>query len=238
MTRNKGLKRLVRARMQRTGERYTEAMRHITAGERYVELAGWEFEDSLIHQAPDLDEETLREGYAYGGLDKQTTYRGKPCAVIGRDSRSPALSECAVNLRQTIDASDYRGERVRFSGWIRRTHDADHCYVGVGAANSTVGGGSRYSWACATTEWSAFEAVADILPSSNTIWFGATLVGAGKLWMCDVALEVVDRATPLSRHHHEDQFTRLAEVPRNIDFTRPGPQEAPALVDWLKTGGW
>src|SRR5512142_661924 len=130
MTKNRDLKSLIRARMEKTGETYAAARRHLVgktdapdqsptrseepgpllsphggraAGEPGNRIKGW----YLGGEAP--------EDYVFE-MDPTQRHQGAASAVVRARSEEPAGS---VTLMQHFLAEDYRRRRLRLSGWIK-----------------------------------------------------------------------------------------------------------------------
>jgi hypothetical protein len=107
MPRNKDLKRLARARMAETGERYTQALTHLLSQPELEPLsAAWFMTGS---HAPD---------YEAGLLPKAITYDGS--RVMRLRLRVADYEPLGFGaLMQRIAATRYLGRRVRFSAMAR-----------------------------------------------------------------------------------------------------------------------
>ncbi|MDG2538516.1 hypothetical protein P5Y53_12655 [Dyella jiangningensis] len=119
----------------------------------------------------------------------------------GRDAfiRAKSQSSGFATLMQTIDASAYRGKRVRLSGNLR-TKDA-----GKGQLWLRIDGSDRKPLGFDNMEqravkgdsaWQNFAIVLDVPAEARDIAFGFLLAYKGEVWANDIKLDVVTNATP------------------------------------------
>jgi hypothetical protein len=104
------------------------------------------------------------------------------------------------NLWQQIRADNWRGQRLRFSGWLKVT-DAE----GVGASLwMRVDGPTRQEYYDSgqnraingTGDWQLFSVVLDVPADAVGLVFGVFLTGRGDVIMDDMNLEVVGTDVP------------------------------------------
>jgi erythromycin esterase len=181
--------------------------------------------------------------------------------AIGVDSTNQRAGTAAVylvstlpipfdhtNLTQTIRADDYRGRRVRWSGWVRPTTVGGR---GGGLWMAVYGPGEISSFddmvgtrsILGTAEWSEASVVLDVGEDAIGLAFGAVLDGPGDLVVDDLRLEIVGTDVPSTNELSEPSqfgdsasvaalFAGARSVPGNLDFEgSPGP--AAATVAWL-----
>src|ERR1043166_2632011 len=100
-----------------------------------------------------------------------------------------------ASLGQPIAADDYRGKRVRLSGWLK-TVDA-----GEAALWMRIDGEQRLlaldimndRSISGTTEWKMYSVVLDVPSDAKNIFLGVLLIGKGQTWADDLTFEAVDR---------------------------------------------
>jgi hypothetical protein len=105
-------------------------------------------------------------------------------------------------LAQSVRADDYRGQRIRLSGFMRTTGISE----GTAALFMRVDGEgvvqtSDYMQSrplMLDVDWARQEIVLDVPRTAVGITFGMLLSGSGQVWLDDVALEVVDQDTPVT----------------------------------------
>jgi hypothetical protein len=132
-------------------------------------------------------------------------------------------------LKQSIRADDFRGRRVRLTGYIKTAERNDgtaHLWMRVNAED----GSTRADYMLTRpvqpgTDWTSYSVVLDIPSDAVGITFGLGLVGAGQAWLDDVSLEVVGRNVPVTVERDavafRDSASRYATArrqPLNLDF--------------------
>jgi len=135
-----------------------------------------------------------------GGVDASVFHNGKASAWLRPKVPTPDPGGC---LMQVISAKKFVGKR-----WMRvRPKDGDESLAIDNMAGRPLKG---------TNAWTKVEIVLDVPPNASNIMFGSWVGLKGKIWLDDVALEVVDLSVPTT-----DQ-PQLPLTPRN-----PGFEERP-----------
>jgi ketosteroid isomerase-like protein len=125
-------------------------------------------------------------------VDTSTKHDGNASASIkfgcGNDLSS------WTSLLQAIAADDYRGKRVRLSGWLRT---ADVTEVGLWMRvdddlRMLAFDNMQDRPIKGTTDWQMYSVVLDVPIEATKILFGTNLVGRGQVWSDDFKLEIVD----------------------------------------------
>ena len=102
---------------------------------------------------------------------------------------------------QRVDARPYRGQRLRWSAWLR-TEDARGSVTGGGAVLliQAMQSGAPLAFnhmtdapVRGTTPWQQFSIELDVPAAAEEIEVGAMLHGPGRLWLDDVVLEALPR---------------------------------------------
>ena len=102
---------------------------------------------------------------------------------------------------QRVDARPYRGQRLRWSAWLR-TEDARGSVTGGGAVLliQAMQSGAPLAWnhmtdapVRGTTPWQQLSIELDVPAAAEEIEVGAMLHGPGRLWLDDVVLEALPR---------------------------------------------
>lgn len=103
-------------------------------------------------------------------------------------------------LLQSIRADDYRGRRIRLTGWLRTVGDTSaeaRLWMRVdGAMGAQASDYMLDRPIQGTTDWQPYMVVLDVPGSAVGISFGAALTGHGQLWLDDVSLETVGDEVP------------------------------------------
>ena len=124
---------------------------------------------------------------------------GKQCVTIKRDAEKPGA---LGNVMQKIDATPFRGKRIRYRAavrteingqdgkaqlWMRVDLPAKDGQRSVGFFDNMANRPIRKK------EWDYYEIVGDIADDAETIVLGMFLAGSGQAWMDDTSLEIVDQ---------------------------------------------
>src|SRR5690348_2867933 len=163
-------------------------------------------------------------------VETATPVSGSKSASI--TAKPAAARNGFATLMQMIAAEDYRGSRLRLSGYLRtagadrsqmwmRVDGPDHQVLAFDNMDSRPVTG--------TTGWTRYDIVLDVPPTSIDIAFGFFLAGSGKVWGADFQLDKVGTAVPVT-----SQEPILPRNPRNLNFemaARSNTQERPGA--WL-----
>jgi hypothetical protein len=133
-------------------------------------------------------------------------------------------------MMQTFLAHDYRGKRVRMTGWVK-AKDVEQS----AALWMRVDGNNKSPLAFdnmdkrpikGTAEWKKYEIVLDVPDNGLLIAFGVLLAGEGQIWVDDFKFETVDKTVPATdmklkptddKIESPDQFPKW---PANLDFEK------------------
>lgn len=185
-----------------------------TIGERSTPPAGWfQGGDSTEYRA---SEDVSRRPGGYGYMSAKL------------QSVTPQPASFGL-LKQSIRADDFRGRRVRLTGYIRtaeRNDGSAHLWMRVDAENGTAGADYMVTRPVLPgTDWTQYSVVLDVPANAVGITFGFALVGAGQAWLDDVALDVVGRDVPVTAEGDAVPFrasrsgyAAARRAPINLDF--------------------
>lgn len=151
------------------------------------------------------------------GVDRETVHDAQPSAFLkDKDGNSEGFG----TLMQQIRAVQYRGMRLRLSGyvksedieawaglWMRVDRDSS-----VSAFDNMHDRGIK-----GTTEWQNYEVVLDVGKQATGIAFGILLDGSGRVWLSGTKLEVVSSEIPTTGARIGTRPTGRA----NLVFARP-----------------
>jgi hypothetical protein len=154
-------------------------------------------------------------------LDPGAGRTGRASATIKGKGPSPAGFG---TLMQSIQAGEYKGKRVRLSGWAKAAGIAEWAGLWMRVDGPTTPG-SSYPAALAfdnmqdrpikgTSDWKRHEIVLDVAPEATFISFGILLNGVGQAWIDDLSLDVVGRDVPLTGQ----ALGAPHKKPVNLDF--------------------
>lgn len=157
------------------------------------------------------------------GLEPESRHASKNCAFIksiAEDVSTEEAQNACGRLKQMcgID-TDFRGKRIRMTAWVKSALLGNS----IGRLELDVIG--SWGWYCkwngtfdnmaerpitGETDWQQYTLVVDVPQESVSMNFGLLLIGAGKMWLDQISIEVVDRTVPL---------TGLPEKAQNLNFT-------------------
>lgn len=150
------------------------------------------------------------------GLDNRIVHSGNNSAFLR--SKDKNVGSFAT-LMQQIKSDQYRGERVRFSAfvkstdvqdaaglWMRVDHSSGEVLAFDNMMNRPIKG---------TNEWNHFSVVLDISIKSEVIAFGMLLNGPGHIWMDELGFEIVDESVPVTEQNATEG---LSNEPTNLNF--------------------
>ncbi len=135
-----------------------------------------------------------------------------------------------ARLTQRFVADRYRGERVRFSGYIKTNRV--NGWAGLWMRVDTA---TKVGWAfddmedvavSGTTDWMPYQVVLDVPEDAAAIYIGAHLYGRGQVWVDDCRFDVVGEEVPATdgarlRGGRDRTFSIppfLDDEPVNLDF--------------------
>ncbi|WP_240508056.1 hypothetical protein [Virgibacillus indicus] len=150
------------------------------------------------------------------GLDNSVVHSGNYSAYLkSKDEKARSFA----TLMQQIKSDKYRGERVRFSAfvkstdvkesaglWMRVDHSSGEVLAFDNMMNRPIKG---------TNEWNHLSVVLDIPIKSEVIAFGVLLNGSGQIWMDKLGFEVVDDSVPVTE---QSPTEGLSNEPVNLNF--------------------
>jgi len=153
------------------------------------------------------------------GIDAGGGRTGKASATIKGKGTSPAGFG---TLMQTIEAAEYKGKRVRLSGWVKAAGIAQWAGLWMRVDGSASPGASHRPTLAfdnmqdrpikGTSAWTRHEIVLDVAPDATYISFGILLTGAGQAWIDDLSLDPVGNDVPLTGQQGPHR------KPVNLDF--------------------
>jgi hypothetical protein len=145
-------------------------------------------------------------------------------AVLHAGRASARLASVIANptryglLGQVVDAAPYQNKRVRLSAFVKTDKVAK--WAGLFMRIDSPDRDPKHALAIdamerrpirGTTNWTRVQVVLDVAPDASQIVLGATLTGAGSMWLDEVRLDIVDRSVPTTNYRPPDK-------PQNIDF--------------------
>ncbi|HMF41045.1 MAG TPA: hypothetical protein VKQ32_10125 [Polyangia bacterium] len=146
------------------------------------------------------------------GVDRTVMHAGRASARLNSVPPDPSGFG---SLMQVASADKFHGKRIRMSGWVK----AENVKRSAGLWMRVDGPSQDPKQSLAfdamndrkingTRAWQRYEIVLDVPNDATDIAFGATLSGAGAIWIDDIRFEEVGRDVP----------TTAPPPPRNLDF--------------------
>lgn len=172
-----------------------------------------------------------RSGYRLSKESDQV-YAGSAAALV--DSTSvDATASMFGNLVQSIDATPFRGKRIRYRAAVR-TGELDsegRAQLWLRVDRESVGGQRRVgafdnmqNRPIRTPDWKHFEIVVDVDDDAQSISLGMFIKGKGKAWIDDVSLEVIE---------DEDAKVTTMTIPDRAVRGGAQSQSQPFFTAWL-----
>lgn len=181
----------------------------------------------------------IAPGVAFGypvNLAAEGCKQGKQCVRV---SGKPESANAFGNVMQTIDATAYRGKRVRLRGAVRVEGAGAFAglWMRVDRPARMMGFfDNMQDRPIHSAEWAYYEITGDIADDAATLNIGMLLRGEGTAWLDDVTLEVMARpptrsapARALTPRGLENlvAFARLFGIVRHFH-----PSDEAAAADW------
>lgn len=143
-------------------------------------------------QSPDFDFSVT--------TSESNPFTGKRCAVIGRIS-GKHYGEMYGSLSQHIDATSYRGKRIKLSAAVRTdfSDQGNQAYLWLRVTKKFFGPSSLLFYdnmadrPITNSDWRDYEIIGDVPLDAETIGYGIALVGDGQAWLDSVSIEVIEK---------------------------------------------
>lgn len=148
-------------------------------------------------------------------IDRTVLHAGRASARLASVTANPTRYGL---LGQVVDAAPYQNKRVRLSAFVKTDKVAK--WAGLFMRIDSPDRDPKHALAIdamerrpirGTTNWTRVHVVLDVAPNASQIVLGATLTGAGSMWLDEVRLDIVDRSVPTTNYRPPDK-------PQNIDF--------------------
>jgi hypothetical protein len=196
-----------------------------------------DFEQGTLGQVPDGWRCPTPTGYG-AELTAEQPKSGKYAALLkSKDSTAPGPP--FGNLMQAIDATPFRGRRVRFRASVRVEGAMGRAQLWMRvdrAGNKTGFFDNMGSRPITSNQWREYEIVGDIDEDAEVLNIGMLLLGQGKAWLDAVAVEDLGKVTvraepprPLTARGLDNllAFTRLLGYVRHFH-----PSDEAAATAW------
>jgi len=154
------------------------------------------------------------------GIDHSNSQSGKASAFI--KSEAPNTSGFC-SLMQEINASDYRGDRLEYSAYLK-----SQFVSGWAGLWMRVEGGDDIPLSfdnmegrpvIGTSDWIKYHIVLDVPYNAVKIVFGVSLHGKGEVWIDNANLKSVGRELPVTDMLQSPAY-KAKNKPQNLDFEK------------------
>ncbi len=209
----------------------------VKLGNAAPKLANLDFEDGAPGLTPPgWTATTAAQGFiAETSVD--TPRSGKQCALLRAENPTGGFGI----LMQSIDATPYRGHRIRLRGALRVDPSSSatraHLWLRVDrSANRTGFFDNMMNRSVTAATWTGAEIVGDVDDDAETINLGLLMLGSGRCFVDAVTLEdlgkvtvVTEPARPITDRGlaNLEAFTRLLGYVRHFH-----PSDQAAAADW------
>ena len=160
------------------------------------------FEDSQVGEQPKGWDApaSLSDFDFHVSTTAEQPYEGDQCAAISRTAGAH-YGETYGKLTQTLDATPYRGKRIRLRVAVRTEVEGSNsqAYVwlrvlepGVMSIAKPLFYENMADAPIRTNEWRETEIIGDVSEEADTIDYGLALIGEGKAWIDAVTVEAID----------------------------------------------
>jgi hypothetical protein len=136
-------------------------------------------------------------------MDGEIMHNGKFSGTLKSVPNSDGNT--AASTRQSIRPDEYRGKRIRYSGWMK-TQDVSNMsslWLRVDAVDGSVAAFDNLveqnGFVMGDSDWKRYEIVLDVPENAREILFGIFVSGIGQTWLDDFQLEVVGTDVPVTK---------------------------------------
>ena len=206
-----------------------------------------DFEKGTLGDVPlSWGSSTQQGGYTVR-LSEEAPKRGRRCVEITKTVVDDTPEASFGNVMQMIDATPFRGKRLRFTGWAKtRSVIADwlklsssraQAWLRVDRPLGTTGfSDTMKDRPIRSSSWRRFEIIGDIAKDAEYINLGLTLQGNGKAWFDDVQVGILGDSgigNQPARELSQRQLQNLIALTRLVGYVRFfHPTEAAKNTDW------
>ncbi len=174
-----------------------------------------------------------------GFLSRSEPAQGEKCAVLMREG-TPGADDFG-NLMQVLDATPYRGKRVRFSAQVKHSGEPGQAqlWFRVDRPNLTQGFFDNMGDRPITSDqWKRYEIVGDVAEDAVTLNFGMILMGGGEAVIDDAELSVAKPAPVANvppRALSDRGLVNLVAFTRLFGYVRHfHPTDEALAADWTQ----
>jgi hypothetical protein len=147
--------------------------------------------------------------------DAEHSYQGqRSVALKSKQSKVDGFG----TLMQTVQAEQYRGKRMRFSGMVKSDEVVDWAglWMRVDRGKDVVAFDNMHNRAIkGTAGWQRYEVVLDVPQDASSISFGVLLTGGGEVWLKSTKFDVVGDDVRVTGWGE----SAVPNAPVNLEFT-------------------
>ena len=133
------------------------------------------------------------------GVDETVRHGGKASGFVRAKAAEP---KGFATLLQDFRANDYRGKRLRLSGYVKadKIDDRAGLWMRIDSDTKTLAFDNMQDRGIkGTSDWKKYDVVLDVPKDSVNIAFGILLRGKGQAWVDDLRFEVVGNDVPTTQ---------------------------------------
>jgi hypothetical protein len=160
------------------------------------------------------------------GYDVNVKHGGDTSAWIEQESNTPP--EKGVVLSQSFSPQNYRGKRVRLTGYVKAENVTGDAQIQFKADETALFVGNPERGPIqGTTDWQSYSVTLEVPPDAIALQLGVMLRGAGKIWIDDFSLQIIEpvagtKPTPIKeRHPFVAEFSREMRRLEKLGPTKP-----------------
>ena len=144
-------------------------------------------------------------------VDNQETHEGNATTHLVSSREADFSKNDVPKLTKVMDASNYRGSRLRMNGWIKTKAEVSaHFWIRVDGDwqdyTSELFDNMHNRPIAGTTDWTNYSLVVEVPETSTQIVYGLFLYGPGELWLGGVSFEAVDKSVSITGTPQSDYF--------------------------------
>lgn len=148
------------------------------------------------------------------GVDAGQLYQGHTSAFL--KSRAQSVDGFGT-LMQSIHAEQYKGKRVRLSGFVKSQEVVGWAglWMRIDQGKDMIAFDNMHDRPIkGTTGWQRYDVVLDVPPDSTGISFGILLEGEGEVWLSGTKFDAVGADVPATGAGNR----KIPDNPLNLDF--------------------
>ena len=148
--------------------------------------------------------------------DTKVLHDGKPSGRMASNSVPNGFG----TMMQCVDAADYRGKRMRFSGYVKAQDVKRWAGLwmrvdGPGTPAKSIAFDNMQTRPIkGTSDFTQYSVVLDVANEATGVCFGILVDGEGTVWLSDVKFEAVPLSVPVTDTSHAP-----SKAPKNLDFS-------------------